>query len=155
MELNMNACSKVYWAKVTHSHLKGTWHSTFNGISNLSIIKDQFSIPKQPRKNWRVSNINTLNPNLKCCRWIGRHKENDHPFKSKEHYIRRKEGDIAKVCRSKSFRNNWEHNLDEKEEKGNLDEDSTDEILNFYTLWSEASKSWIKSWYYISMIKLI
>ena len=39
-----------------------------------------------------------------------------------------------KVCRSKRFRNNWQTNLVDEEEKEDLDEDSADKIFNVYKL---------------------
>ena len=74
-----------------------------------------------PKKVEEVHKITASNPNLKCYSCNGRQKGNDCPFKSKECCICRKEGHIAKVCRSKCFRNNRETNLDKEKEKEHLE----------------------------------
>ena len=91
--------------------------------------------PRNLEKSEEGREINASNPNLKCHRCNGRYKAND-LFKSKECYVCRKKGHIANVCRSKSFRNNWETNLVKEKEKEDLHEDSIDKIFNVYKLLS-------------------
>ena len=103
-------------------------HSMESPIHQASMMRSAY--PSNPEEFKEVRKINVSIPNLKCYRCNGRHKVNDCPFKSKECYFCKKKGQIAEVCRSKSFRNNRETNLVEEEEKEDSDTDSTDKIFN-------------------------
>ena len=98
-----------------------------------------------PKKVEEVQKI-ALKQNLKCYCCNRRRKGYDYPFKSKECYICRKKGYIAKVCRSKSVRNNRETNLEEEIEKQDLDEDwetskSSAELMQLSIQWKSLWKS--------------
>ena len=58
-----------------------------------------------PEKFEEVCKINASNPNLNCYQCNVRHKVNVYLFKSKECYVCWKKRHTAKVCKSKSFRN--------------------------------------------------
>ena len=103
-------------------------HSVESTIHQASMLRSAYS--SNPEMFEEVRKMNASNQNLKCYRCNGRHKANDCQFKSKECYVCKKKGHIAKVCRSKSFRSHREANLVEEEEKEDLDADSTDKIFN-------------------------
>ena len=103
-------------------------HSVEPAIHQTSMMRSAYS--SNPEMFEEVRKMNASNQNLNCYRCNGRHKANDCQFKSKECYVCKKKGHIAKVCRSKSFRSNGEANLVEEEEKEDLDADSTDKIFN-------------------------